>query len=174
MMASSDSKVHINIAGLDQLIKNLQEAQRYHVKIGVLKDGKIERPDGKSNADIGSYHEQLIEQEFGSMSKKLPRRSFLKFPLAEYNNGKSLILYLKKDSQAIMENLTLDKGTRRLYFKLGTRAKQIIHDAFESGGFGEWTPLKQSTINKKGHDKILIDKGELENSITFRTDREVI
>ena len=171
MMASSDSHIHIDISGLDQLMKNLEEAKRYHVKIGVLKDGKIARPDGKSNADVGSYHEQLMEQEFGSMSKRLPRRSFLKFPLAEYNDGKSLILYLKQDSEAIMQNLTLDKGVKRLYFKLGTRAKQIVHDAFESGGFGEWAPLKQSTIKRKGNDKILIDKGELENSITFRTDK---
>ena len=166
MASSSGSKVHINISGLDQLMKNIEEAKRYHIKIGILSDGKVERTGGElNNAQIGNFH----EQEFGSISKKIPQRSFLKMPL-EYE-GQSITFYLHKNSESIMKDLTADKGIKRLYYKVGMRAKTIIKDAFESGGFGQWQPLAQSTIDKKGSDKILVDTGQLENAITFRCDK---
>ena len=37
--------------------------------------------------------------------------------------------------------------------------------------FGNWKPLSKLTIKKKGNDRILVDTGQLRDSIQFRTDK---
>jgi phage gpG-like protein len=153
-MAKSNMNINISLDGLEQLKKNLMEAKKYHVEVGVLDDAR--------NASIGAVH------EFGSKSRNIPRRSFLIDPLRVFN-PQSLTLYLKKESENIMKDLLLDKGIRRIYYKVGLRAKAIIDDAFATGGEGHWSELKAATIQRKGNDAILRETEQLRESIKFRT-----
>ena len=167
-MVSISSSLKLNTNGLDTLLDNIKDAKNYHIKIGILQDSNSRNDGNLGNARIGNFH----EQELGSSSNGLVKRSFLRFPL-EYKN-KEIAKYLEKNHETIMKDLTLDKGIRRIYFKIGTRAKLIIKDAFFTGGFGQWSPLKASTIRRKGNDLILVDSGQLEKAIRFRTDKNGI
>jgi len=163
-MSSISSSLKLDTTGLDALLNNIKDASNMHVKVGILKESASRNGGELNNARIGNFH----EQELGSMSKGLPQRSFLKMPL-EFK-GKEIAEYLEKNHESIMKDLTLDKGVRRIYFKVGTKAKLIIKDAFFTGGFGQWTPLKASTIKRKNNNLILVDTGQLEKSIRFRLD----
>jgi phage gpG-like protein len=52
--------------------------------------------------------------------------------------------------------------------------EQMDHFDKESDEYGEWQPLKASTIaqRKKGYAKILQDTGRLKNSITYGADKK--
>ena len=164
-MANISSSLKLDTTGLDALLNNIKDAKNYHVKVGILKNSESRSGGALNNAQIGNFH----EQELGSMSSGLPKRSFLRFPL-EYKK-EEISEYLAKNHEAIMKYLTLDKGVRRIYFKVGTKAKLIIIDAFFTGGWGKWEKLKDSTVKKKGNDLILVDTGQLEKAIRFRTDK---
>ena len=79
-------------------------------------------------------------------------------------------------STKFKEELSRNKGFKQALSELditklnneaGLTATVVINDAFESGGFGEWAPLKPETIRRKGSDKILIDTGDLRRSISY-------
>jgi phage gpG-like protein len=43
--------------------------------------------------------------------------------------------------------------------------RQMEQDLFDAQGGGKWPPLAASTIERKGHDTILVDSGALEKSL---------
>jgi len=53
------------------------------------------------------------------------------------------------------------KAVRQALSEVGDIYRKAMQDRFESGGDGSWAPLSPATIRRKGHDKILIDKGLL-------------
>ena len=164
-MATSKSFKNIQLEELNNLIKNIPLFKKYHVKVGIIDD--TTRDDGKTNAQVGNFAEKM---EFGSRSENVPRRSFLVDPLKQWKSHE-LEEYLRK-STGIMKDLTVvEKGVKRVYNRLGSRAKDIVQDAFYTGGFGNWKPLSKLTIKKKGNDRILVDTGQLRDSIQFRTDK---
>jgi len=170
-MASFEYKMNIDMQGLYWLYGIAKELGKYHIKIGVLSGSKMNRNDGKTNAEIGMKH------EFGSRSERIPRRSFLVDPLTVWHADKIIQFLKDKHEDIIMKALFdfrfkgFDKPIKRIYTKLGMFCKQIIDDAFASNGFGQWLPLSKYTIKKKGHSRILIETEQLRRSITFRTDK---
>ena len=48
---------------------------------------------------------------------------------------------------------------------LGANCTDAIQEAFDTQGFGEWTPNAPSTIKKKGSSSPLIDTGALRQKI---------
>jgi hypothetical protein len=100
----------------------------------------------------------------------VPRRSFLVDPLTIWGK-ESMEVFLKENSVKIMEGLILNKGVKKLLSKIGYQAKKIVKDAFESSGHGNWATLAESTIKKKGNDRILIDTSQLKESISMRVDK---
>ena len=153
-MAKSSFTINIDLSGIIKFKKNIKEAKEYNIEIGCIDDPR--------STFIGAIH------EFGSKSQNIPRRSFLVDPLT-IQKKEDLIKYIRKEQTQIMKDFCLEKGTRRIYYKFGLKAKSIIEEAFETEGFGTWQPLKAATIKRKGHDKILIETGQLKKSIKFRT-----
>ena len=130
-------------------------------KLGIFGD-KNKRDDktGKTNADIGAAH------EFGVLTKKLPRRSFLLDPLTI--KGKELT---KKIGQIIDKYINEENGINKILELVGIYGESIVQEAFESGGFGAWQPIKETTANKKGSSQILIDSSQLRRSVISKVEK---
>lgn len=152
-----------NMTKLRQLIEAISKAPS--VKVGVLGDSTRSDPDEESNAMIGWRH------EFGKPAgpAPLPQRSFLRMPLS---------MYLKKEleekkafSQANINKIVKEKSMDSFMEKVGVLGVSIVLKAFDSDGFGQWTPLSPVTIEEKGHAQILINTQQLRNSIDYEVVR---
>lgn len=125
--------------------------------------GKASSTDAstKTNVEIGIAHEYGVK---GSKSGgwKIPPRSFLWMPLSLH-----LIEYVNQKADVIKRYLNM-ADVKSCYVLLGIIAENVVQEAFNTGGFGSWEKLKQSTIDRKGSSSILIDTGQLRKSITSR------
>lgn len=57
---------------------------------------------------------------------------------------------------------------------IGAVGVRSIRKNFDVGGRPPWKPLAKYTIRMKGSNKILVDTGRLENSITFRVENNTV
>jgi|DEB0MinimDraft_6_1074348.scaffolds.fasta_scaffold20713_2 hypothetical protein len=154
----SDVKVTSNLKGLEQLQENLKT--NLVAKLGIFAD-KNARGDGAlTNAEIGARH------EFGVISEGLPRRSFLKDPIEI--KRKELLATANK---VIKANINKEGGAEKIFELIGIAGEAIVQEAFESGGFGTWQPLAQSTIDAKGSEQILIETSQLRKSIISKVEK---
>lgn len=178
---ANETKVKANIDELNKLMKFLKEP--YKVRVGILGSKAETQHDSKSgltNVEIGTFH------EFGT--SKMPQRSFLMMPLQEKLGEE--ILKLKK---FIFKQFFVKKAPIEFYKYLGSKSLQIIEDAFNTNGFGQWKALASSSrsawerkagisgwrtaksiasfrkgLNKSLSRQILTDTGKLRRSITFK------
>ena len=104
--------------------------------------------------------------EFGSFSKGIPRRSFLKDPIT--HKRKEL---LKKAKEIIDANIDKENGDKKIFELIGIYGESIVQEAFESGGFGMWEAISDKTATKKGSSQILIDSSQLRRAIISKTDK---
>lgn len=180
------AKIDANIDGLNDLIKSLQKND-YKVRIGIIGSKAETQHDNKSgltNADIGTFH------EFGT--SKMPQRSFLLMPLVE-----KLPEEISKMKKEIFKNLFVKQSAPKFYAQLGSKALDIIENAFNTNGFGQWAPLTDRTMGawekKKGvanwrtgtiaqfrkglriagGRQILTNTGKLRHSISFKVIKNV-
>lgn len=125
-------------------------------RIGIL--GSSGRKDGKTtNALVGAVH------EFGTSA--VPMRSFLRMPLTEH-----LEKGLQK-SGAFTEgavNDVIKQGSMKPWVeKMAIEAVGIVLEAFDTEGFGKWTPLNPKTLDHKKVKQTLVETQQLRNSITY-------
>jgi len=154
----SSVKVTGNTDGLERMLKNVNT--KLVAKVGIFS-GENQRDDGSlTNAQIGATH------EFGSFSKGIPRRSFLKDPITI--KRKELI---KKAKQIIDANIDKEGGDKKIFELLGIYGESIVQEAFESGGFGTWQSLSSNTETNKGSSQILIASSQLRKAIISKTDK---
>lgn len=155
----SMNKVTFDIKVLEKLQRTL--GTHYVAQVGVLGSKAAQNRGGINNASLGAVH------EFGSLSRNIPARSFIMMPLRE-----KLSTVMKKKNDFLKD--ALFKGDVKLFFKrIGIMAETVIQDAFSTGGFGKWAPLKPATIRariKKGDNviSILVELGDLKRSVTSR------
>jgi hypothetical protein len=147
---SVESKIVFNFEGLDRLLQDTKDFNKV-VKVGVLGNTR--------NASILATH------EFGSITKRIPRRSVLK----------DTLIYKKEDLEIKVIQLTIDNlgkknGLMIALKKLGIFAEKLIQEAFKTGGFGKWAPLSKKTIEKKKSNSILIDTAQLRRGITSKVE----
>lgn len=146
-------EVRGDLRGLQKVIAGLNEGNDYAVKVGILSTSRP-RKGKESNASIGIVH------EFGSYSKRIPERSFLRMPL----NMKSREII--REVQKLGAEMVPQGNLKGMFKQIGLVAEKVIADAFATGGFGAWAALSQKTINRKKSDGILKDSGQLARSIT--------
>ena len=148
--------VSIDTDTLERIREDFRKNGGARVHVGVL-GGFAERSegDGPNNAEIGAAH------EFGVISKNLPARSFLRMPVIQ-----EMPDALEKTDKNLWAKLIINGGLRKALALLGAYALDVIHLAFETGGFGAWQKLKAATIRRKGSSAILIDTAQLRQSIT--------
>ena len=140
------AELKFDLTNLKNLAKQLQIKRE--VQVGIFEDSI--RKDGIPNAQIGFDH------EFGNALEYLPMRSWLRKPILE--RGQQL-------AEAVNASLEQDLSLPNAYKALAKEAEHIVEGAFASGGYGEWEPLSDETVDNKGNDTILIETGQLKDSV---------
>ena len=147
------------------------------VKVGILEDKDDKRKkatwnkkknsyslkktdEGKSNTEIAFAH------EFGSRGRygNLPERSFLRMPIRD-DFQKVWNQYAKTPNAA--EDFV--NNPKKFLNMVGELAVQVVDDAFQNGGSSQhkWPALKDSTLAKKKVNQILVETGQLRDSISY-------
>lgn len=157
-MAKNGVEVQFNDRGFQNMLKAIKKNP--YVKVGVLSNSNS-RDDGNSNATIGLKH------EFGSFSERIPRRSFLRFPI-EYQ-AREIVSKWTKIKNKFSKDL-VNGSLKDVMAKLGVLAEIAIQEAFASRGFGQWKPNSYFTIKQKGSASPLIDTAELRKSVTSKVE----
>ena len=137
------------VAGLIERMKSLGEPKVY---IGIPASTNA-RQGSSNNATLAATH------ELGAPSRGIPARPFL-IPTMQNNADKYVRLMAQGFKTALQDKTKADE----VYEKIGLVASSDVKDYIVSGQF---VPLKQSTIDRKGSSKPLIDTGELRNSISY-------
>ena len=151
---SGTIKVKSDFTTLNRIIAKLTEGNGMGVKVGILSKTNARTDSaGESNASVGLQH------EFGSYSKNIPQRSFIRMPLKK--REKEIIKEIKEKMPQYLLS-----GIKPFLEKVGMMAERQIGEAFRTGGFGTWQPLSPVTVARKGSSGILIDTGQLQRSIT--------
>lgn len=150
-MNGSSVKVKTDI--LDSLIAELEKMGNLRARVGLLKPTAARKGRADHNPSLGATH------EFGR--GRIPARSFLRAPLMGYLQDQ--VESVGRDT-FMRRILSGDgKGALRL---LGVAGEVVIQRAFATRGFGKWKPLARATILKKGHDRQLVESGQLSQAIT--------
>lgn len=159
-MPNANVKIDFNIEGLERIRENLEES-KLTAKLGIFGD-KNKRDDktGRTNAEIGADH------EFSVPSRNLSRRSFLLDPLTI--KGKELT---KKVGQIIDRYIDEEGGIEKILELVGIYGESIVQEAFETGGFGTWEPIKEATANRKGSWQKLIASSQLRRSVISKVEK---
>lgn len=149
--------VRVDTDALQRLKQDIQRNGKARVHVGILggSGARISEPSGLTNPELGAIH------EFGVVDKNIPSRSFLRMPVIQ-----QLPVALQATNKGQWHKVILAKGIKGALALLGVYAIDVIHLAFETGGFGFWQALKARTIKRKGSSAILIDTAQLRQSIT--------
>ncbi len=146
-MITDDGKaVEMNLLPLEKLLKGIKNIPK--VTIGIVDDSR--------NATVGAYH------EFGT--SRLPARSFLRVPLMTMMKKK--IDDDLKFSRDELDAMVKEGNLKILSQEIGQLALEVVHEAFDTNGFGQWPPDKPSTIEHKHSDQVLVETGQLRDSIS--------
>lgn len=147
------TKIDFDNSGFKTVKGALEDS--FKTRVGILgSKASAEHGEGMTNVEIGSIH------EFGSISRNIPARSFLRIPLEEH-----IWEWVKKNKDKY-EKLIETSSVEKWYVALGFEAERIVDEAFTTSGYGKWKPLKPITIRRKGSAMPLIDTGQLRASIT--------
>lgn len=138
--------------GVAGLLERIAELGKPKVYIGIPSSTNA-RQGASNNATIAATH------EMGAPSRGIPARPFL-IPTMQNNADK----YVNLMAQGFRNALQDKTKAAEVYEKIGLVASSDVKDYIVSGQF---VPLKQSTIDRKGSSKPLIDTGELRNSISY-------
>jgi hypothetical protein len=129
-------------ASLDNL-KKFVEANHY-VKIGVLSISPKRPPDKKTGKSIDAVVLAAVH-EFGSPSRKIPERSFLRKTQAARKKDFNDFFDLGKDK--IMRQIMIGNGDVFLN-KVGAKWVGYVHETFAAQGPG-WTKLSARRIAER-------------------------
>lgn len=124
-------------------------------RVGILGSDAGEDHDGMTNSEIGLIH------EFGSESRNIPPRSFLRMPV-EVRQATIVHQMTKPRTRAKIETGDIEG----VFKDLGMAAEAVIQGAFTTRGFGKWVPNAPATVAAKGSSAPLIDTGQLRRAIT--------
>lgn len=157
----SSDKVKYDFTKLNKFVKSLSEKKVVQVGIFGKKNTRRDKEEQKilTNSEIGAIH------EFGSFSRGIPARSFLRMPIS--TKGKEIL----KQIPDVSEQLSEGTGVVVILKQLGISCMGIVQMAFASRGFGQWPPNTPATISRKGSSQPLIDTGQLRRSITSRVSK---
>lgn len=137
----------------EQFRKRLEDNGRI-VKVGIPDDASDE---GVSLAMIGAVH------EFGVPEKNIPERSFLRSGIKR--NREQFIRLNRVNLVKILQGkMAIDTALGLL----GEFGKASVQREIR---IGEYVPLSEQTVRRKGSSKPLIDTGNMIQSITYSVEK---
>lgn len=142
----------LDSATLGKLAKFVDED--IHVRVGVLNNAA--REGGFGAVELAAVH------EFGSVSRNIPKRSFL---LKTMTNRKEEFEAEITKAFAKLRKTIVEQSPEALLDKIGAKWVAYVHETFAAEGPG-WQKLRPATIARKGSSTILVDTGAMERSIT--------
>lgn len=146
------TKITANLDGLEKWRKQI--ANEYIARVGVLGSGIHDQKSGLTNATLG------LIQLFGSISRNIPARDWLIMPIERQKRE------IIKAMQGAAARDAFQKGDyKRVMQLLGAAAEAAVHEGFETGGWGQWQDIKESTKRAKKSDKILWHTDQLNRSV---------
>ena len=141
----------------------IDKMKKSYVAVGLPNETASSRVYGNGLTVLqnGAHH------EFGT--EKVPQRSFVRLPFIV--KQKDMKEYVQKMMNAVFEG---KYTTEKALGLVGKKAENIIIDAFQTGCWGQWPPLKEATkrakakrVGAKRSDMILVDTTVLESSINY-------
>lgn len=142
-----------NLSFFDQLEERTYRLESVGVEYGYYDD-KIHTESG---LPIGSL---AMIQEYGSVKRNIPARPFV-FYSAILLNDKDISAMRK----AAVDYLFKRKSATESFTPVGRRGVRMIQRSIMSQRF---TPLKPSTVAKKGSSTILVETSELINGAEWK------
>lgn len=140
--------------GLKGFLERFREIGKPKVYIGVPSSKNGIHKDSKINmATLLALH------VLGAPTRGIPQRDPIRPPLMA--NSKR---YTQLMAQGFSNALKDKEKIAQVYEKIGLVASNDVKEYFVMGDF---VPLQQKTIDRKGSSKPLIDTSELRNSITY-------
>jgi hypothetical protein len=151
------NKVKKDFSRFAKLRKQLEDLQTHKAQVGLFEDTASRKPGRGQITDNPSLG---WEHEIGNPMTNLPPRSFLQMPLQHHMGQVLKFDWLRR----IRMN-----GTKSAVKLLGVLGEETVQEAFATGGFGQWAPLKKETIRRKGGStRILIDSAQLRKAVSSR------
>ena len=139
--------------GLKGFLERFREIGKPKVYIGVPASKNGMHEGGINMATLLAIH------VLGAPSRGIPQRDPLRPPLIANAQRYSDLLAL-----GLKNALANGTDPKLVYEKIGIVATNDVYDYFVTGNF---KPLNQKTIDRKGSSKPLIDSEELRGSITY-------
>lgn len=159
MSSNKETKVKANLDGLNKLTRMLKDDKFLRVGIIGNKATAQHGKDGLTNAELGTYH------EFGGTSKhgkeQPPQRSFLSMPLKEqlkFDNAE-----MKEIKKVLWKQFFVKKSPDEFWQALMGKALDVIEEAFDTGGWGQWKPLATSTEKMIAKKHKMLSPDDLRN-----------
>lgn len=164
------SKVRLNLKPLRALGAKLTEVGKLRAQVGIFDNADVRTPTKPyhtetSNATLGAIHEYGWASYSFLFHKMVltPRRSFLEAPL-RLKLGDEI-----RRTAASWWHLILNDSPEQFMEALGELGYSIVDEAFATRGYGQWPEITSLTAELKGSDAILIESGQLRDSISYRT-----
>jgi len=157
---SGNSEVSGDFSKLEKLIENLEK--KHFVDIGILGSAGSTESGKITLAGLGAVHEFGTDRAGRGNTTVIPSRSFIRMPLETGQDD------IEKAVQPRLQPLLEMSNINGIFELIGIAGEARIQEAFETGGFGTWEDIKESTKKEKGSDAILIDQGPLRQGITSR------
>ena len=162
--------VRLNMAPLQRLRSNLAGLAQQRAHVGLFSNTAARRQDGTrqsaipDNPSLGAIHEfgLSFSRVRGQSTTTIPRRSFLEMPLSLVLGPKILrggILWI---------NELVNHGSQYTLALLGMLGEDVVQEAFNTGGFGQWPALAPETIRRKRSARILIETNQLRKAVSSR------
>lgn len=131
-----------------------------YVKVGILAGKDDKRNDGQTNTQIAFAHEFGSRGRYGS----LPERSFLRMPIQD--DFPTVFNQYAKSPEASVDFV---RNPKKFLNVVGELALQVIDDAFANGGSSKtkWAELSEQAKATKKVDQILVETGQLRDSISY-------
>lgn len=158
---NGESYVKGDFSKLENLIKELES--KYYVDIGILGEQGATVEGNLTIAGVGAVHEFGTDKAGRNRDTIIPERSFIKMPLE--TGGSEIEKSISPKVQKFLEESNIEG----LFKLIGIAGEARIQEAFDTGGFGQWPDLAESTIKGKGGStaKLIVD-GILRKSITSK------
>lgn len=174
----SANRITGNFDTLNSFIKGMSE--KWIVKVGIMGTKASRKGDaGTNNAEIGAVH------EFGSPAQHIPQRSFLRMPI-QTRQDKIVDEVASKTAPWMLhhDTPTAARTVQKVMLTfLGIACENVVQQAFDTKGFGEWAPNtparatykltsrgKKATPENVAKDHPLIDTGQLRRSIASKVE----